>query len=138
MPLHTSISRNGDTLKLRWSDFHVAAMAIAAACDDPTNPEAKLFKDGPRDRPEFFYQHEDVVPEWFDREWEGKDQTSYPDVPCPISRNDAWTLASYGYLAMTPLNSGGVTLKRRHSFLDCTDGEILTLEPGDVLRAFRD
>jgi hypothetical protein len=130
MPLHTSITRDGELMQLRWSDFHVAAMAIASACDDPTHPEAKLFK-VPSDRPEFGYQPTD------DHEYAGKTQEDYPEVPCPITRSDAFEIASYPYLSQTPLNSGPYTLKREHKFLDCTDGEELHLLPGDVLKAVR-
>ncbi len=136
MPLHTSIIRDGKAIKLRWSDFHVAAMAIAATCDDPSDPEAKLFKE-PTDRPSFEYPAEKQEGDGIPDEWYGKDEADYPGVPCPITRMDAFTLADYGRLALTPLNSRSVTLTREHKFVDCTDGEILHLLPGDVLNAGR-
>lgn len=137
MPLHTQITRDGEALSLRWSDFHVAAMAIAAACDDPKNPEAKLFTE-PTDRPDFAWPatQEDAGKDC-PAEWLGKDQTAYPEVPCPITPSNAFQIASYPYLAATPLNSGAYTLKREHKFVDITDGEVLHLLPGDVLSAAR-
>jgi hypothetical protein len=137
MPLHTSITRDGETLSLRWSDFHVAAMAVAAACDDPSHPEAKLFQTS-ADRPDFAWPADQAEAGTnCPAEWLGKDQSSYPEVPCPITGRDAFTIASYPYLAMTPLNSGPYTLKREHKFVDTTDGEILHFLPGDVLSAAR-
>jgi hypothetical protein len=137
VPLHTSITRDGERLSLRWSDFHVAAMAVASTVDDPSHPEARLFAT-PTDRPDFAWPAEQAdagtdTP----KEWLGKDSASYPEVPCPITTSDAFRIADYGHLAMTPLNSGPYTLKREHKFVDCSDGEILHLLPGDVLSAFR-
>lgn len=137
MPLHTSIRRDGEPLELHWGEFHVAAMAIAAACDDPTHPEAKLFAE-PTDRPDFAWPAtQEEAGTDTPAEWLGKDESSYPEVPCPITRKDSWQIASYPYLAMTPLNSGSYTLKREHKFVDVMDGEILHLLPGDELLAAR-
>lgn len=138
MPLHTQILRDGEALQLGWSDFHVAAMGLAATCDDPTREDAKMFK-VPTDRPSFgewkaeFGGPDSPIPE----EWVGKGAESYPLVPCPILPSDAWEIANYPMLALTPLNNGRYTLTREHAFVNCRDGEVLRLLPGDVLVAVR-
>lgn len=147
MPLHTQIIRDGKPLSLRWGDFHIAAMAVAASID---GPDKGLFKEEHTiDNPPPFgmptwdvdSMADDELPCGVDREtlreWSGKDQTSYPDVPMPITTSDCIAIASYPMLGMTPLNDGPFTLVNRHRFIDCRDGEVLELLPGDVLVAGR-
>jgi hypothetical protein len=119
MPLSTQIRRNGEPIPVRWSDFHVAAMALAAAFDQGT-----AFLGDPRD----IYETDALPNEMFD---------CYPDAPFPITKRIAFEIASYPVLARTPLNSGSYTLTRKHKFIDHTDGEVLELHPGDELIAYR-
>jgi hypothetical protein len=116
MPLNTQIMRNGELVPLRWGDFHVAAMALAASFDEGTN----------------FIGSPDKV-----YEVDAKQFECYPDAPFPITRQIAFMLVSYPMLAKTPLNNGVYTLTKRHKFIDQMDGEILELLPGDELRAVR-
>jgi hypothetical protein len=133
MPLNTRIIRDGEPLKLRWSGFHVAAMAVAASVDDPSLGKS-IFEDKTLDRPDFEYGP--TVPA--NPEWAGADQSRYPEVPCPISPRDAFEIGSYPMLGLTPLNDRRYVLKREHAFVDVTNGEVLRLLPGDELVAFRD
>lgn len=116
MPLSTQIIRNGYAMSVRWGNFHVAAMALAASFD--TN-------EGPFSEPAKIY---DVDPRLFE---------CYPDAPFPISPTVAFQLTNYSVLAMTPLNKGTYTLNRKHQFSDMADGEIFLLLPGDLLIAYR-
>lgn len=117
MPLSTQIIREGEPMKLRWSDFHVAAMAIASVLELDAS-EDKLFEHPVEVRAEL-------------------EEKGYPDEPTPITPSMAFNLADYGRLGLTPLNNGEVTLAKYHRFVDVTDGEVLELVPGDVLRAWR-
>lgn len=117
MPLNTQIVRNGEALKLRWGNFHVAAMALAASFD--------AGKESAISDPTKVY---DAPPETFD---------NYPDEPFPVSRQIAFILTDYGALSKTPLNEGSYTLTKAHKFVDVMDGEILEFLPGDVLHAYR-
>lgn len=112
MPLNTQIIRNGEPLQLRWGDFHIAAMALAASFDA---------HDGPLADPTKIYEIKHV----------------HPYMPFPVSRSVALMLSDYGALAKTPLNYGVYTLRYGHSFIDLADGEIIELLPGDELRAIR-
>jgi hypothetical protein len=116
MPLHTSITRDGEQLSLRWGDFHVAAMALASMFDSGT---------GPCKDPSVVYE---APAEMFE---------CYPDAPFPVTRRIAFELTSYPVLGLTPLNFGAYTLKGKHKFMDLQDGEVLELLPGDELRAVR-
>lgn len=129
MPLNTQIIRNGEPLKVRWSEFHVAAMTIAASLDDPTH---SIFADKDAELFAPWSQDESVPGEWRGRGWD-----QYPEVPCPIGRMDAFNIASYPIMAATRLNDGAYVLTKEHKFVDCIDGEVLHLLPGDELRACR-
>jgi len=118
MPLCTQIIRDGKELPIHWGGFHVAAMTIAAVVDQP-------------------------VDEW--KIWENPVETAaeiqangYPDTPMPVSPGMVFNLMSYPVIGATPLNEGSVTLTKTHRFIDVTDGEVLELLPGDVLRCWRD
>ena len=118
MPLNTSITRNGELLRLHWGDFYIAAMALAASFDDDTcengfNSPSKVYETDPRT---------------FE---------CYPDAPFPIQGDVAFMMASYPMIGRTPLNEGSYTLTKRHKFIDTVDGEVLELLPGDVLNAWR-
>jgi hypothetical protein len=124
MPLNTEIIRSGETLKLRWGHFHIAAMALAASFDDPEcknsiNAPWKVYEGDPVGDPAF---------------WE-----CYPDMPFPISSQVRFWLTDYSALAKTPLNFGAYTLKAKQSFIDVADAdhEVLRLLPGDELHAVR-
>lgn len=116
MPLNTSIIRNGEMVPLRWDNFHVASMALAASFD------AEF---GVIGAPEKVYE---VDPRMFE---------CYPDAPFPVTRQMAFMLTGYGALSKTPLNDGHYILTKRQHFIDVTDGEILALLPGDELNAYR-
>ena len=116
MPLITEILRDGESLPLAWGDFHIAAMALAACFEAG---------EGAIKSPESVY---DTDPRTFE---------CYPDAPFPITRRFAFMMADYGSLGTTPLNYGEFTLTRKHKFIDLADFEVLTLLPGDVLRAVR-
>jgi len=118
MPLSTQIIRNGEQLKLRWGNFHVAAMALASGFDA---------KQAPLSGPEVIYEGHDVLSDW----------DCYPDMPFPITGRLAFNLCSYPLLAKTPLNETQYTLRDRHKFIDMMDGEVLHLLPGDELYAWR-
>jgi hypothetical protein len=115
MPLSTQIERDGKLLSLRWGNFHIAAMALAASFDEGTS---------------------DVIGNP-DTVYDGKTFPDYPDKPFPITANLAFILTDYGALSKTPLNEGTYTLTKRHQFIDKVDDEILELLPGDILRAYR-
>jgi hypothetical protein len=119
MPLNTTIIREGHALRLRWGNFHVAAMALAAAFDAGAPPFGDLTA---------IYDDPSLPPQMFD---------CYPDAAFPITRQIAFELTSYPVIGKTPLNDGRYVLKGRHTFLDCTDGEVLRLLPGDELHAYR-
>jgi len=113
MPLNTRIIRNGKPLELRWSNFHVAAMALASSFE---------VKEGPLGDPTKIYMDELHV---------------HPEMGFPITQGIAFILTEYGALGKTPLNEGRYTLKHSHKFTDLTDGEVLELLPGDELIAYR-
>ena len=117
MPLITEIRRGGEQLQLRWGDFHIACMALASSFEAGGNSIAA---------PEKVYEGMD--PRMFD---------CYPDAAFPVTRKLAFILTDYGALGHTPLNYGEFTLTRKHRFMNVIDGEVLTLLPGDVLRAVR-
>lgn len=129
MPLETQIIRNGKPLKLQWGGFHVSAMVLAAAFDSGEGPF--------EGEQEPLFQFPDTEEGCSVPEWRGKDQSSYPEVPCPISPSNTFELMEYHVIARTPLGRSGYKLKKLHRFVDVTDGEILELQPGDVLRAYR-
>lgn len=114
--LVTTITRDGELVKLQWDDFHVACMALATCFEAGT---------GAVTGPEKVYE---TPPGMFD---------CYPDAAFPITRTLSWHLNSYGALGTTPLNDGEYTLTRKHRFFDTTSMQVLTLLPGDVLRAVR-
>ena len=116
MPLNTQIIRDGEPLKMPngWGGFHVAAMVIAASFDSGRGP----YKDM----------------ESFKEEVEGLLEKQ---GAIGINQSDVWQLMDYGTLSMTPLNEGEWTMTREMRFQDNTDGEILELKAGDVLRAYR-
>lgn len=118
MPLHTSITREGELLPLPWSAFHITAMVLASMWETGS-PEAAS-------APEKIYQ--DIPAGTFD---------CYPDAPFPVAPSITWFLADYGALAKTPIDSQGYTLTERHQFRSTATGEVLELLPGDVLRAWR-
>jgi hypothetical protein len=116
MPLNTSITRNGELIPLRWGNYHIAAMALAACFETGK---------GTITSPADVYQIDSSI-------W-----ACYPDMPFPITRQVANMLAEYGALSKTPLNEGIYTLTEKHKFIDIADGEILILLPGDILSAYR-
>lgn len=122
MPLNTQIERKGEALPVRWGEFHVACMVLAAAWDSGEGP----FTDNtdPRDR--------DEKPKFANG-----DELDYPVEPYPVSPREVFNLVMYPIISATPLNSGEYVLKREHRFVDVTDGEVLELLPGDVLKAWR-
>jgi hypothetical protein len=113
MPLNTQVIRDGESVKVRWGDFHVAAMALAAAFDDKEG----LLGDMTKIYADKLHTH--------------------PYMPYPISRSVAFWVTSYGALAQTPLNEGQYALKYDHSFIDLVDGEIFELLSGDKLIMYR-
>jgi hypothetical protein len=113
MPLHTQVIRDGESVKIPWGDFHVAAMALAAAFDAKEGPLGDMTK---------IYADELHV---------------HPHMPYPITRGVAFMVTTYGALAQTPLNAGSYVLKHGHSFIDLVDGEIFELLPGDELIMYR-
>ena len=120
MPLSTQIIRNGQALRLRWGNFHIAAMALAASFDEGTNiigHPSKVYDQDTMKDPDFW--------------------ACYPDMAFPVTRHVAFMLTDYGALSKTPLNNGVYTLRSRQTFLDLEDGEVLRLLPGDALHAWR-
>jgi hypothetical protein len=111
--LNTQVIRNGEPLKLRWSDFHIAAMALASAFEDGK---------GPLGDQRNVYENVKHV---------------HPYMPFPITGGIAFLVSTYQALAQTPLSGGSYVLKHTHSFIDLVDGEVLELLPGDELIAYR-
>lgn len=116
MPLQTSIARDGELLPLQWGEFHVACMGLAAMFDA---------EEGPCPNPGSVYQTDLLR---FD---------CYPDAAFPVTRMVSFMLNGHGSLSKTPLNTGSYTITRKHRFMDLETREVLTLLPGDVLRAWR-
>jgi hypothetical protein len=118
MPLNTEIIRNGESLKLNWGEFHVAAMILATIMED--------------------FPMKDVGSWTYnDGEYEGKTEKDYPEVPLPIGWAEAFRLVDYGVIGNTRLGSESVVLTKVHRFLDITDRELFELFPGDILKAYR-
>ena len=113
MPLNTTIERDGELLKMPngWGGFHVVAMTIAAALDEP---ECKLAKS--------FAEH---MPE------------GWADGTIEIGPGDVFHLMGYHVLAATPLNDCRWELRSDYRFRDLEDDEILELKRGDLLNASR-
>lgn len=124
MPLETGISRNGELLQLRWGYFHLAAMCIAEWLDDGKYTIETLF---PLEE-----QKDDEV-----RAELVKLYAEYPERPIIVGRSLINTITYAGYYGPMSTckwgNHGSYTLKGKHHFKDATDGEILTLLPGDIL-----
>lgn len=118
MPLQTSITRGGELVPLPWGDFHVASLALAAMFDVES-------PDFPVRKPEEIYTTDELSFE------------CYPDAAFPVTKLLAFMLSDYGALSKTPLNGGAYTLRGKHRFMDAVTGAVLTLLPGDVLRAWR-
>lgn len=118
MPLETQIQDlDGKLIPLRWGDFHIAAMVLAATFDSGQGP----FKDNRLRR---------IIR---DRRLARR----YPVEPMPIGPGTCFQLASYPVIGATPLSGEGYVLKRTHRFIDTRDGELLELFPGYRLIAFR-
>jgi hypothetical protein len=116
-PLLTEIIRNGKPLALRWNEFHVAAMIYACVWDSGMGP---------------FESNE--PPDFYD-DGEGHEIPSrYPHLPCPITPAESYTVVTRDVIAQTPLGRGKYVLQNEHRFIDMTDGEVLHLLPGDLLR----
>lgn len=129
MPLHTQVIRNGEPLAIRWGEFHVACMALASVLDQPVS-RIKLWEDSPA-------AVEEIVSKgYYVRDPNGKGLLS-TGAAFHVTRGMTFNLAMYGALSLTPLNSGPYTLKSRHVFIDCADGEVFVLKPGDKLVASR-
>jgi len=118
VPLITQVIRGGEPLGMKrgWGGFHIAALALAASFDSGQGPFADPAGIYKQDLPGLAY---------------------YPDAPFPVNRQVVFYLADYGALGLTPLNGGSYTLTRKQAFMDLADGEVLRLEPGDVLIAQR-
>lgn len=134
MPLETQIVRKGETLKLKWGGFHVAAMTLASVLDGPmTKTGCKLWADPLAVRAELvekgYYQQDPTT--------HLRGRLVSTGAAMPITRPMVFQLMDYGAIGLTPLNSGAVTLKHRHVFIDAADGEVLVLLPGDTLKAWR-
>lgn len=114
MPLNTSITRNDEFVKVRWSDFHIAAMVYAVSLDSGVSPFTDIA--------DLREQYQKLV------EDEGF---------CPITPRDAFALANYNIIGATPLNDRPYTLREEYRFKDIMDGEELIFLPGDVLTAWR-
>lgn len=113
MPLHTQIVRDGKPLELRWSGFHVASMVYAASIDSGQGP----FLSDVKAEAERLMTEQGAI---------------------GISPRDAFELTDYSRLAATPMNDGPYEIKNSTLvFVDITDGEKLTIQPGDVLHAYR-
>jgi len=110
MPLGTEIKRKNRTVKVRWGEFHVAAMMIASVMETDN-------------------------PIWDDLRKEIKEKMG--DGPITIGGRDAYSLVAYHIIAQTPLNDGEYILKEDHEFLDPMDGEVFKLKAGDKLLCWR-
>lgn len=112
MPLITQVIRNGQPLELAWGDFHIAAMITAVSLDTGEGP----FKDNT---------------------WRGIIGVDEPQ-PVNITRRLAFLLSYYTIIGSTVFNDErSYTLKGEYTFIDASDGERFTLEPGDELVMYR-
>jgi hypothetical protein len=114
MPLNTAVIRDGEPLKIRWGQFHVAAMVIACAVDSGKGPYLE-------NTVEYVY---------------GKPLEDLKE-PMGINPGEVFRLSMYAAIATTPLNDGNYVLKKDYAFGDPADGEIFTLKAGDELIAYR-
>jgi hypothetical protein len=114
MPLNTQIKRGGKVLRLKWGNFHVAAMVIAASADSGVGPY--------EDMKSFVEEAKSLM------EKQGT---------IGISPYSVFQLTDYAMIGATPLNAEPYVLKERWKFTDTTDGEVLELLPGDELSARR-
>jgi len=117
MPLNTQIIHNGEALELSWKDFHVAAMVMAAIMEEKPVEEVVVV----RDKEGNIVDHD----------------INYPEEPITVSTQESFWLCSYPAIGNTKLNEGKVVLTKPHHFRDAYDGEILRLEIGDELHAWR-
>ena len=111
MPLETQIERSGKTLHVRWGYFHLNAMYTAAIKESVPNKKGLIAGD-----------EEKTFGELADGEL--------------INFGDCYI---YGLsIPGCPLvERGEQTLLQTHTFTDTYDGEVFTLKPGDILRAWR-
>lgn len=112
MPINSQIIRDGQTLPVRWSQFHIAAMAIAIMFEEPEK------WDGAK-------PNDDII-------------ELYPGSPQPIGPRDTFMIVTYPVLAAVWDDRDEVTLEHAHAFEDVSDGEVFKLNKGDKLRIWRD
>lgn len=110
MPLNTQIKRDDAILPVHWGQFHVAAMVVAVMFENPAD--------------------------WADKVKPNAD-LNYPTEPQPLNPSDIFALVNYGVIsAVAP--KGEYTLEQEHAFLDPFDNEVFRLQPGDILKFWRD
>ena len=115
MPLFTQIERDGNMLELRWGEFHVACMKLAAWFDNKSDEEMKKVITG-----------------------DENDPNEYPETPLGLGSLDILSVVGYGVLSETELASKGVqVLNKVHRFVDVEDNEVFELLPGDTLKMWR-
>lgn len=140
MPLNVQILRDGKHVPRSGDFWIVGCMLIAASIDSGKGPfEENTFMgiEG-RERPT----------QWHDPNYcSGLNQDKEDQFLCtgcakafPIVIGRAFMCRDihYGTLGMTPLNDGNYTVKNGpYMFVDQMDGQVFTIETGDVLVAFR-
>ena len=113
MPLETQVERNGQPVPIRWGYFALSCMYTAAVAEqlpDQETDAGNRFGDlDPADA------EDPVQPVDF-----SLTPIYYLDVDCDLVRK------------------GSQKLTRLHRFVDPTDGEVLELQAGDVLSAWRE
>jgi hypothetical protein len=115
LPLHTSITRDGELLQLAWGDFHVAVMAIASSVD----AERGLYEDP------------------VDAARNARDLMNRNGC-IGIDHGTVFAICMYHVLGSTPVGeSGFYKLTKDWTFYDNSDGERFVLKAGDELRMSR-
>jgi hypothetical protein len=121
MSLHTSIVRDSVPLPLRWGGWHIAVMIYVASLESGFGPF----------RP--------CTPEGILGDAPARAHAADPSVRLVLGEENWLPLYMCGYaaLAATPLNNGPWKVRQSWTFTDPDDGEVLILQPGDELHAFR-
>lgn len=142
MPLNTQILRDGKHVHRSGNWWIVGAMMFTAAVDSGKGP----FKNNSfralegRELPKADEWHNQDTCDDFKQDKDNPQICKGCGKAFPIVIDRALMLhINYGTLATTPLNYGRYTVKNGpYVFVDQSDGEIFTIQPGDILVAYRD
>lgn len=145
MPLATMLVRDGEVLPFPWSNFAIGAAVMASALDSgkgpwPRNTYSGIFRGFSGRRPSDDTWHSDDKCTGL-RQGDGSNKWLclgcggfYPLVLSPGYYN----MIGYPHFATTPLNRSGYALEHRYLFIDAADAEVITFQPGDVIKFWRE